>query len=134
MLLMDDPHIHESISYTTRAPRKDEHDGQDYKFVSQDHFKKLLCNDGILEHAEIMGNYYGTPKTIVEDYLKKGQDVIFCVNWQGFEQIVSTYPEDTVGVFILPPSKQILHSRLKKRMNRNSRNERADRKKSGDCR
>ena len=116
MVLLNDPHVHESISYTTRQPRKGEHDGEHYKFISEEKFKKLLCDDAVLEHAKIMGNYYGTPKTVVDEYLNNGKDVVFCVNWQGFYQIASSYPEDTVGIFILPPSKKILWKRLKKRI------------------
>ena len=76
-----------SISHTTRKPRTDEIDGQDYFFVSQEKFKNLVKNDEFLEYAKVFENYYGSSKKWVIENLNKGKNVIFDIDWQGTEQI-----------------------------------------------
>jgi len=104
-----------SISYTTRAPRPGEVDGVDYFFTTKDEFRDLINAHAFLEHAEVFGHFYGTPRKFVEDNLSKGIDVIFDIDWQGTHQLAAQMPNDMVGVFILPPSMAELEKRLKNR-------------------
>jgi guanylate kinase len=104
-----------SISYTTRAPRVGEVDGVDYFFASKDEFRDLINANAFLEHAEVFGHFYGTPRKFVEDNLSKGVDVIFDIDWQGTHQLKEQMKADVVSVFILPPSMQELENRLKSR-------------------
>lgn len=107
-----DKHIHWSISVTTRSPRPGEVNGVDYHFVSHDVFKKMVSQGELLEYAEVFGNFYGTPRAQVEEYLNTGEDVIFDIEWQGHRQLVSSAREDVASVFILPPTKYELLNRL----------------------
>ena len=100
-----------SVSHTTRDPRPGEENGKDYNFVSQDEFKSLIDQNAFLEHAQVFDNFYGTSQIWVESELAAGRDVILEIDWQGAEQIRQQMP-DTVTVFILPPSREELHSRL----------------------
>ena len=100
-----------SVSHTTRDPRPGEENGKDYNFVSQDEFKTLIDQNAFLEHAQVFDNFYGTSQIWVESELAAGRDVILEIDWQGAEQIRQQMP-DTVTVFILPPSREELHSRL----------------------
>ena len=100
-----------SVSHTTRDPRPGEENGKDYNFVSQDDFKTLIEQSAFLEHAQVFDNFYGTSQIWVESELAAGRDVILEIDWQGAEQIRQQMPE-TVTVFILPPSREELHSRL----------------------
>jgi len=100
-----------SVSHTTRDPRPGEENGKDYNFVSQDEFKSLIDQNAFLEHAQVFDNFYGTSQIWVESELATGRDVILEIDWQGAEQIRQQMP-DTVTVFILPPSREELHSRL----------------------
>jgi len=100
-----------SVSHTTRDPRPGEENGKDYNFVSQDEFKALIDQNAFLEHAQVFDNFYGTSQIWVESELAAGRDVILEIDWQGAEQIRQQMP-DTVTVFILPPSREELHSRL----------------------
>lgn len=105
-----------SVSATTRAPRPQEVDGQDYHFVTEDAFKDMVaCND-MLEHAHVFGNFYGSPKGPVEAAIDAGQDVLFDIDWQGAQQIQnSSLGQHTLSIFLLPPSIRELRSRLEKR-------------------
>lgn len=114
-LLASDDNLSMSVSATTRAPRAGEVDGVDYHFMSQDEFGLLLNRDAFIEHAKVFDNYYGTPREPVEEALDAGRDVLFDIDWQGAQQLSEAGREDLVKVFILPPSKQELESRLKKR-------------------
>lgn len=114
-ILEKDKAIKPSISVTTRKPRSNESDGQDYFFISYAQFMEKLGNNEFIEHAEVFGNYYGTPREIVDQCLSKGIDVLFDIDWQGTQQVQEKYPNDTVRIFILPPSLEILENRLKKR-------------------
>ena len=105
-----------SISHTTRKPRTEEVDGQDYFFVSQEKFKNLVKNDEFLEYAKVFENYYGSSKKWVIENLNKGKNVIFDIDWQGTEQIKNQKLNyKLITFFILPPSKSELFKRLKNR-------------------
>ena len=111
-----DPSVRFSISQTTRLPRKGEVDGQDYYFCTREKFEDNVANDEMLEHAEVFGNLYGSPKTPVEAALNDGVDIIFDVDWQGGQQIrASSLKESVVSIFILPPSIAELDRRLRGR-------------------
>ena len=113
-LLLTDPNIQLSISATTRSPREGEQHGIDYFFLSKAEFVQMISKDGMLEHAEYCGNYYGTPRFTVEEWMSKGRDVILEIEVQGADQIRKKCP-DSVSVFILPPSLKILGDRLRRR-------------------
>jgi len=113
-LLNINPQIDMSVSYTTRDPRPGEHDGKDYHFVSRDTFLAMAKRGEFLESAEVYGNLYGTSQTWISHENSRGRDILLEIDWQGAEQIRRIFPE-CVSVFILPPSKQALEDRLKKR-------------------
>ncbi len=104
-----------SVSATTRRPRSGEADGEDYFFVSKDKFSDMLERHEFLEYAKVFDNYYGTPRGPVEEALAGGQDVIFDIDWQGAQQLTQAASDDLVKIFILPPSKRELESRLHRR-------------------
>jgi guanylate kinase len=115
--LMDwDPTLRFSVSATTRAPRPGEVDGQHYQFVSHDAFRAMVEAGQMLEHAEVFGNFYGSPRASAEAALTQGRDVLFDVDWQGGQQIRnSALSRDVVSIFILPPSIADLEARLRGR-------------------
>jgi guanylate kinase len=100
-----------SVSHTTRGKRPGEIEGVNYHFVNQARFKTMLDNNEFLEHAQVFKNFYGTSRQWVAKTLAAGQDVILEIDWQGASQIRRLNP-DTVGIFILPPSLEILRKRL----------------------
>ena len=105
-----------SISHTTRKPRTNEVNGKDYFFVNKEEFKDLVDKGEFLEHAKVFENYYGSTKTKVIERLKKGENVIFDIDWQGTEQIKKkNLNYKLITFFILPPSKTELFNRLKNR-------------------
>ena len=105
-----------SISHTTRKPRTNEVNGKDYFFVNQEEFKNLVDKGEFLEHAKVFENYYGSTKSKVIERLKKGENVIFDIDWQGTEQIKKkNLNYKLITFFILPPSKTELFNRLKNR-------------------
>ena len=109
-----------SISYTTRIPRINEVNGKDYFFINRDQFNDLVRKDELLEYANVFDNYYGSSKKKVFDLLKKGQNVIFDIDWQGAKQIKDKNLKfKLITFFILPPSKKTLKSRLAERENNN---------------
>lgn len=115
-LLADDDNISFSVSATTRPMRAGEVDGKDYYFKSRDEFLAMVDADQMLEHAEVFGNFYGSPLGPVQDAIEGGCDVLFDVDWQGGQQIrASNLRENVVSVFILPPSIAALESRLNAR-------------------
>ena len=105
-----------SISATTRPPRPGEQEGRDYLFKSRREFEAMVERGEMLEHAEVFGNLYGTPRAPVEAAIADGQDVLFDVDWQGGQQIRNSSLRDAVvSIFILPPSIAELESRLRAR-------------------
>lgn len=113
-LLEDTRDITVSVSHTTRTQRPGEQDGVNYHFISHHQFEQRIRENEFLEHAEVFGNYYGTSQQWVNDTLTKGHDVILEIDWQGAQQIRRKIPE-TMGIFILPPSKAALLNRLQSR-------------------
>jgi len=114
-LLKSDDNITMSISVTTRTPRSGEIDGKDYIFVTQDEFSAMRDQGQLLEWAEVFGNFYGTPRAPVETILSQGGDVLFDIDWQGAQQLMTKLGGDVVRIFILPPSADALGERLKTR-------------------
>ncbi len=107
-----------SVSYTTRVPRINETNGRDYFFINDSQFENLIKNNELLEYAKVFNNYYGSSKKKVIDSLKKGQNVIFDIDWQGTRQIKEKNLNfNIITFFILPPSKKTLHNRLSEREN-----------------
>lgn len=104
-----------SLSVTTRPRRPGEVSGQDYKFLSVNEFTQMRDNGLLLEHAKVHDNWYGTPREPVEEALKKGQDIVFDIDWQGTQQLAEISREDLVTIFILPPSVAELERRLRTR-------------------
>ncbi len=104
-----------SVSATTRTRRPGEAHGQDYFFVSEDEFFRMRDNEEFLEWANVFGHYYGTPRSLVEDTLAQGKDVLFDIDWQGAQQLDQVAGDDVVKVFILPPSREELERRLRRR-------------------
>lgn len=108
------PRLKFSVSYTTRAPRGSEQNGVEYFFVSREEFQSLIHGNELLEWAEVHGNYYGTSRGFVEGLMRQGEDVLLDIDVQG-ASIVRQKRPDAVGVFILPPSYQVLRERLMRR-------------------
>jgi len=105
-----------SISHTTRKPRSDETQNEDYYFVSEENFKRLIKNEEFLEYAKVFNNFYGTTRTPVINNLNKGNNVLFDIDWQGADQIKNKKLDyKLITFFILPPSKEVLFKRLSNR-------------------
>lgn len=100
-----------SISMTTRNPRGTEKDGVEYFFVSKEAFEEKIKQDGLIEYACYVGNYYGTPRAYVESQLEAGKDVILEIEIQGALKIKEKYP-DSLLIFVMPPSAEVLKNRL----------------------
>ena len=113
-LLANNNNMVASISYTTRTKRANELDGEDYNFVTNDVFESMIANGDLLEYAKVFGNHYGTPKKEVNEQLSSGHNVILEIDWQGATQVKQKVA-DCLLLFILPPSKNELMSRLQKR-------------------
>ena len=113
-LINKDENLVASVSYTTRKKRANEIDGKDYTFVSPELFSSMVEEKSFLEHAKVFDCFYGTPKQEVEDNLNKGLNVILEIDWQGAMQIKRERP-DCLMLFIIPPSKEELMLRLRKR-------------------
>jgi guanylate kinase len=103
-----------SVSHTTRQMRPGEAHGQDYYFVSVADFQAMQEKGAFLEHAQVFDNFYGTAQQTVEENLNRGLDVILEIDWQGAEQIKKLLP-DSLSIFILPPSTEVLLQRLRNR-------------------
>ena len=115
-LLADRPDLRLSVSATTRPPRPGEVDGRDYYFVSRERFAAMVSGGELLEHADVFGHRYGTPRAPVEGALADGRDMIFDVDWQGAQQLrLSALGRSVVSVFLLPPSIAALEARLRAR-------------------
>ncbi len=114
-LLDSEPDLALSVSATTRAPRAGEEDGVHYHFRSMEQFLAMVAADEMLEHAEVFGRRYGTPRGPVEAALRAGRDVLFDIDWQGHRQVKARLPQDLVSIFLLPPSLAELERRLRGR-------------------
>ena len=115
-LLSKNRDFHISISHTTRKPRINEIQDEDYHFVDNDKFKNLIKKDEFLEYAKVFNHFYGSTKTPVINNLKNGKNVVFDIDWQGAEQIKNKKLEyKLITFFVLPPSKKVLFDRLSNR-------------------
>ena len=115
-LMQWDTTLRFSISATTRQPRPGEQDGREYYFHPREAFEALVQSGEMLEHAEVFGNFYGSPKAPVEAAMREGRDTLFDIDWQGGQQIRnSSLGRDVVSIFILPPSIAELEVRLRAR-------------------
>ncbi len=114
LALAQNPRLALSVSTTTRAPRPGEEDGVHYHFVSVEAFKAMQAGGEFLESAEVHGNFYGTTRSGIEALLREDRDVILEIDWQGAQQVRRIYPE-SVGIFIVPPSFDVLETRLQGR-------------------
>ena len=108
------PHLEFSISYTTRQPRGSEQNAREYFFVSREEFQKMIREDQFLEYAEVFGNYYGTARSFLREAFARGNDLILDIDVQGAAQVKQKLPE-AVSIFILPPSREELERRLRRR-------------------
>lgn len=103
-----------SISATTRLPRAGESEGVHYYFKSTEEFNHLIKQNALLEYTNIYNNYYGTLKKPIEEFLQKGNNVVFDIDWVGAKSIKQKLP-DSVAIFIFPPSFTVLKQRIKDR-------------------
>ncbi len=103
-----------SVSHTTRAPRPGETDGINYHFVSESDFADLRARDSFLEYARVFDHYYGTSESWVKEQLEQGTDVVLEIDWQGARQVRDRLPS-ACGIFVLPPSIDVLRERLSRR-------------------
>jgi len=103
--------IEVSVSHTTRPPRPGEEDGVHYHFVDVDAFKAMVAGEAFLEHAQVFDNFYGTARSSALERLEQGRDVVLEIDWQGARQVRAAMPE-AVSIFVLPPSREALRSRL----------------------
>lgn len=100
-----------SVSATTRSPRPGEQEGREYFFRSVEEFEKMIAKEELIEYAKYVDNYYGTPRTYVEEQLEAGKDVILEIEIQGALQVRELYP-DAILLFVMPPSADELKERL----------------------
>ncbi len=114
LVIKEFPDMVYSISATTRAPREGEVDGVHYFFKTRDEFKRMIQNDALVEWNEVHGNFYGTPKSFVEEMLQNGKRVLFDLDVFGKVNFDKVYP-DATGILILPPSLEVLEKRLRSR-------------------
>ena len=103
-----------SVSYTTRPPRGSEQNGHEYSFISREEFERLLAENAFLEHAEVFCNYYGTARRFLEEARQRSHDLLLDIDVQGERQVKQEI-SDAVSIFILPPTRQELERRLRRR-------------------
>jgi len=113
-LLADVPGLIFSVSHTTRKPRGNEVDGQNYHFIAREEFQAMLARDEFLEWAQVFGNYYGTHRGILEEARAMQKDLVLDIDVQGARQLIEKIPE-AVTIFVLAPSRQVLEQRLRSR-------------------
>jgi guanylate kinase len=112
-LMAWDPSLSFSVSATTRAPRTGEVDGEDYRFIGETEFRRMVADGAMLEHAHVFGNFYGSPTAPVAEAIEAGRDVLFDIDWQGAQQIQKgPLGLSVLSIFILPPSIAELKRRL----------------------
>jgi guanylate kinase len=107
-------HLAFSVSYTTREPRGSEQNGREYHFISRREFEAMIARDEFLEYAEVFGNYYGTAKSMLDEAARSGNDLLLDIDVQGERQVKRKLPQ-AASIFVLPPSRTELESRLRKR-------------------
>jgi len=103
-----------SVSYTTRSPRGSEQDGREYHFITRGEFENMIGRGEFLEYAQVFGNYYGTARSVLQQAKERGNDLLLDIDVQGERQVKQKAP-DAVSIFVLPPSRTELESRLRKR-------------------
>jgi guanylate kinase len=108
------PHLEFSVSFTTRPPRGSEQDGREYHFITRGEFETMIEGGEFLEYAQVFGNYYGTSRTVLQQAKQRGNDLLLDIDVQGERQVKEKMP-DAVSIFVLPPSRTELESRLRKR-------------------
>jgi guanylate kinase len=108
------PELDFSISYTTRPPRGSEQSGREYFFISRGEFERMILDDEFLEWAEVFGNYYGTAKRFLREAAARGRDLLLDIDVQGAGQVKQRAP-DAISIFVLPPSREELERRLRRR-------------------
>ena len=114
--LSEEDNFEISISHTTRQPRHNENRNEDYFFVDELEFNRLIKNEEFLEYAKVFNNFYGTTRTPVIDKLNKGKNVLFDIDWQGADQIKNKNLDyKLITFFVLPPSREVLFERLSNR-------------------
>ena len=115
LLEEEDQGLRMSVSVTTRPMRPGEVDGRDYFFTDRAGFDRMVEEDSFFEWAEVFGHCYGTPKAHIREELKRGEDFLFDIDWQGTQQLYQRAQGDVVRVFLLPPSIAALEQRLRSR-------------------
>ena len=122
--MMEDPwmkrHLRKSVSLTTRPKRSGEREGRDYFFVTPEQFTRLRRVKKILEWTRYLGYYYATPKEAVDAQRNRGKHLIMCLDLRGARRIKKLYPTDSVSIFVMPPSVEILQERIRRRCGRTS--------------
>jgi guanylate kinase len=103
-----------SVSWTTRGPRGSEVDSREYHFTTREHFEQMIRNGEFLEHAQVFGNYYGTARTTLHEAFAQGKDLLLDIDVQGAAQVRAKCP-DAVSIFLMPPSPEVLATRLRNR-------------------
>jgi len=108
------PNLEFSVSYTTRSSRGSEQDGREYHFITRGEFENMIGRGEFLEYAQVFGNYYGTARSVLQQAKERGNDLLLDIDVQGERQVKQKAP-DAVSIFVLPPSRTELESRLRKR-------------------
>ncbi|HWX54930.1 MAG TPA: guanylate kinase [Verrucomicrobiae bacterium] len=108
------PNLEFSVSYTTRPPRGSEENGREYHFISREEFEAMIRRDEFLEYAEVFGKYYGTARSVLQQAEQHGNDLLLDIDVQGERKVKQKMP-DAMSIFVLPPSRGELESRLRKR-------------------
>jgi guanylate kinase len=125
------PDLRFSVSYTTRAPRGSEQNGREYHFVSRDTFQEMIAAGDFLEYACVFGDFYGTARHFLEDSKAAGTDLVLDIDVQGAAQVKAKL-QDAVSIFILPPSRDELEERLRRRSEGEKQVETGERRRSDD--
>ena len=122
-IIEKDDSITLSISDTTRPARDNEINGKDYNFINEDQFKSRILSKSYIEHAKVFGNYYGSLYKNIDYYFSHNKDVLFDIDWQGTKQLKNSLYSNILSIFIIPPSKKIIHERLIRRAKTSGDNE-----------
>jgi guanylate kinase len=131
-LLKSVPRLQFSVSYTTRLPRGSEKDGREYHFVSVVEFQRMIAADEFLEYACVFGDYYGTSRGYLREAQAAGNDLVLDIDVQGARQVKERIPHEAVSIFILPPSRDELEKRLRRRSEGEKQVETAERRRSDE--